>query len=170
MRRLSVLAGALLGALAVAASAAADAPVVQVQRWEQSYVTSSPCGFPVAVDGWVEQTHRTWSDGTVAGTRTVSWIRAEFTWLAPSGRAVRIDQNWKSETEMFGSPSTQTITGVLTRVVGPGAGVLLNDVGRLVLALGGGAPGPPVVLSDHGGQDSIFEPGVWDPVCSYLAA
>ena len=169
MRRLSVLAAMLLVALAAAIPAAADAPVVSVERWEQSDVSLSPCGFPIAVDGWVEQTRRYWSDGTVAGSRSIVWIRAEFTWVGPTGRVAWLDQSWQSYVE--GPPAKQTITGVLTRVLAPGVGVLVNDVGRLILPLvpPPPPPAPQPVLFDRGGQDSIFEPGVWDPVCAYLA-
>jgi hypothetical protein len=166
MRRLSVLAALLLVALGAATSAAANDPEVQVSHWDTNYVSSWPCGFPIAVDGWVEVTTTTFFDADGAPIRSAAKNRAEFIWVGPTGLVVWNDQSWNSSVDLLAR--TQTITGALSRVVGPGVGVLLNDVGRLVLQMGG--PGvPSVVLSDKGGQDSILEPGAWDSVCAYLA-
>jgi hypothetical protein len=166
MRLLSVLAALLFVALAAATAAAANAPDSQVSRVDMNYVSSWPCGFPIAVDGWVEVTGKTFFDADGAPIRRADRNRAAFTWVGPTGRVVWHDQSWNSTVDLVAG--TQTITGSLSRVVGPGVGVLLNDVGRLVLQLGG-PPLPLVVLFDRGGQDSILEPGVWDPVCAYLA-
>lgn len=166
MRRLSVLAASLLVALAAATSAAANAPEVQASRSDQNYVGSWPCGFPIAVDGWVDVTGTTFFDADGAPIRRATKNRAVFTWVGPTGLVASYDQSWNSNHDLLAE--TQTITGALSRVVAPGVGVLLNDVGRLVLQLGG-PPLPMVVLFDRGGQDSIFEPGIWDPVCAYLA-
>jgi len=166
MRRLSVLAALLLVAFAAATSAAANAPEVHVSHWDMSYVSSWPCGFPIAVDGWVEVTTTTFFDADGAPIRSTAKNRAEFTWVGPTGLVARHEQSFNSALDLL--TGTQTTTGPLSRVVGPGVGVLLNDVGRLVLQIG--SPGvPSVVLSDKGGQDSILEPGAWDSVCAYLA-
>ncbi|HET9084758.1 MAG TPA: hypothetical protein VFN41_10190 [Candidatus Limnocylindrales bacterium] len=163
---MSVLAASLLVALTAATSAAANAPAVQAFRMDFDYVDTWTCGFPIAVDGWLEVTTRTFVDADGAPIRSATRNTAVFTWVGPTGFVVSNHQGWNSSVDLIAG--TQTITGVLTRVVGPSVGLLLNDVGRLVLQVGG-PPGPPVVLFDKGGQDSIFEPGVWDPVCAYLA-
>ena len=167
MRRLSVLAATLLVALAAATSAAANAPEVQVSHWDMNGVSSWPCGFPIAVDGWVEVTTTKFFDADGASIRQTDQNRAEFTWVGPTGLVVWNTQGWNSSVDLLAG--TQTITGTVSRIVGPGVGVLQNDVGRLVYQIRG--PGvPPVVLFDRGGQDSIFEqPGAWDSVCVYLA-
>ena len=166
MRRLFVLAALLFVALSAATSAAANAPQVQVSRWDMSYVSSWPCGFPIAVDGWVEVTTTTFFDADGAEIRSAARNKAVFGWVGPTGLVVWHEQSFNSTVDLLAG--TQTTTGPLSRVVGPGVGVLLNDVGRLVLQIGG--PGvPPATLFDRGGQDSIFEPGAWDAVCEYLA-
>jgi len=166
MRRLLVLAAALGVALAAATSAAANSPEVQVSRFDSNYLSSWPCGFPIAVNGWVEVTTTTFFDADGAPVRSAARNRAAFTWAGPTGLVVSHDQSWNSTVDLLAG--TQTITGALSRVVGPGVGVLQNDVGLLVLQIGG--PGvPPVTLFDRGGQESILEPGAWDPVCAYLA-
>ena len=85
-----------------------------------------------------------------------------------SARPASSSGTTRAELDRRSPRGTQTITGTLSRVVGPCVGVLQNDVGQLVLQIGG--PGvPPVVLFESGGQDSILQPGAWDSVCAYIA-
>jgi hypothetical protein len=166
MRKVFVLAAALCVALAAATAATANAPEVQEWRADMHLVSSWPCGFPIAVDGWVEVTTTTFFDADGAAIRSADRNRAAFTWVGPTGLVVWNTQVWNSSVDLLAG--TQTMTGATSRVVGPGVGVLQSDVGRLVLQIG--SPGvPPVVLFESGGKDSIFEPGAWDAVCAYLA-
>ena len=118
--RLLVLAAALCLALAAATSAAANAPEVQAFHMDFNYVDTSPCGFPVAVDGWLDVTTTTFVDADGAPTRSATRNRAEFTWVGPTGLVAWNDHAWNSSVDPLAA--TQTITGVLTRVVGPSVG------------------------------------------------
>ena len=166
MKKLFALGAALLLALAAASSAAANPPEVQVRSFDINFSGPSPCGFPISLDGWVEVRTTTFFDADGRPIRRTDLNKAVIAWVGPTGLVAWNQQSWISMVDLIAG--TQTITGTLQRFVAPGVGVLQNDVGRLILDISG-PPGPPVVLFDRGGQDSIFEPGRWDSVCAYLA-
>lgn len=165
MRKLLVLAAVLAVALVAVSSAASNAPDVKEGHYAWSGVDSSLCGFPLAVQGSVDLTTTTFFDSAGTPIRTQTLARAEGTYVGPTGLRARYDQVMNSTIDR--RTAIQTVTGVTTRVIAPGVGVLLNDVGRLVLQTVP-PPGVPIVLSESG-QHPIWTPGAWDPVCAYLA-
>ena len=155
MTRLSVLTASLLVALA-AATGRGERLEAQTFRMDFDYVDTSPCGFPVAVDGWLAST-TTFVDADGAPIRRATRNQPRSLRVGLTGLVAWNNHAWNSSIDA--PAGTQTIT-VLTASSARASAFLLNDVGRLVLQLADlrGLRSP----FESGGQDSIFEPGVWD--------
>ena len=165
MRKLVVLSASVLLALAVVGPAAGTTPLRSSQHWEWGAVSTWLCGFDVWSDGWADVTTTTFLDATGTPIRDEVLSRAGGTYVGPTGLVARYDQAMNSSIDL--ATGVQSVSGATTRVVAPGGGVLLNDVGRLVFQTAPPGEMPTVLFS--AGQHPTWEPGAWDPVCDYLS-
>ncbi len=154
-----------MAALAAALPAGAQGPTTELQHHELGGVSSWLCGFDVAQDGWVDLTTKTFRDPSGTAIRSEQHAQAVGTYVGPTGLVVSYDQVMNTRVELM--TGIYTVTGVTTRLTAPDAGVLMNDVGRLVVQPA--LPGEIPTILFSAGQHPTWMPGAWDVLCTYLS-
>lgn len=153
--RLAALAS--LWALGPAAVAAADSPVREGVTIELSgpHFLSGFCGFTISQEGTAHVARTTFDDG-----RVMEQIDLDLE-LAANGMVAF--EHPRFTVVVDPAAGTVTLTGTLVNIEAPGAGLLLQEVGRVVQEL---ATGDPLFSA---GRFMIME-GELGTVCAFFAA
>ena len=164
MHKLLAAAVVAAAALAAALPAAAISPTVRESQFAWSGVDTYTCGVPIANEGSVSITTRTFFDSSGTAIRTQDRSRAVGSYTSASGRIVWFDQEMNSELDLL--THIQVVTGGTMRLTAPGAGVLLHDVGRMTLQTD---VNPATLLSESGQHPTWpWDPHMYDAMCAYL--
>ena len=92
-------------------------------------------------------------------------MQAVGTYVGSTGLVVWYDQVMNTSVDL--TTGIYTVAGVTTRLTAPGAGVLMNDFGRLVIQPASPGEIPTILFS--AGQHPTWTPGAWDVLCTYLS-
>jgi hypothetical protein len=166
-KRLAMLATPALAALAFAAGASADGPVIQTQTLSASNVPWGPrCGSEVILASFtVTRRNENFFDGSTLVLQRRHVEGAGTIMLPSTGRSLPYEVDFTFTIDF--AAQTGTITGQQAHVVIPGGGgVVFRNSGRLVEDV---SQFPPPFL-DEAGQHDYFDPGGVDQVCAALGA
>jgi len=125
MRKLALLLGLLAAPLAVAGTASAEQPQTTTIPISFAFVDTSSCGpsLPIATSGTGELQITTFADG-----RQIRHLDSDVT-LSANGKTVTSNQTGN----VFVDSGGRTIVGTAATITVPGEGLLVLDVGKLVL-------------------------------------
>ena len=131
MYKLIVLAFVLVATLAVAARARAAQPDHELFKFPYSYVDTTECGFPIAVEGVF--TNRIIDTSLATGTGTTELHQSDVATLTANNVTLRVDDHYTIfVTWIYGVATSAKHVGVLDNIIGPNGEHIFFRTGQAV--------------------------------------